>query len=53
MFYNPVPPSLPPSLPSFLLFPFLPPFLPQVTDVKTGPDGYLYVADYSGGKLYR
>ncbi|KAM3567793.1 hypothetical protein VYU27_010069, partial [Nannochloropsis oceanica] len=24
-----------------------------VTDVKTGPDGYLYVADYSGGKLYR
>ncbi len=20
-----------------------------VTDVKTGPDGYLYVVDYSGG----
>ena len=24
-----------------------------VTDVKTGLDGYLYVVDYAGGKLYR
>jgi len=24
-----------------------------VTDIKTGTDGYLYVVDYAGGKLYR
>jgi hypothetical protein len=23
------------------------------TDIKTGPDGYMYIADYSGGRLHR